>query len=73
MTYFTCKMPTATLSKTEFRFSFKAALGQIDAAKGKMSDVSLMTVGEALGHGCFCDMKTLQTVFACAQASPVKA
>ena len=66
-------MPTATLQKSEFRFSFKAALGQIDAAKGVMRDVSLMAVGEALGHGCYCDTKTLQTVWDCAQTSPVKA
>lgn len=66
-------MPTATKPQTDFRFAFKAALGQIDATKGIMRDVSLMTVGEALGHGCFCDMRTLQTVFACAQKSPVKA
>ena len=66
-------MPTATLQKSEFRFSFKAALGAIDAAKGRMTDVSLMTEGEAAGHGCWCDTKTLQSVFACAQKSPVKA
>jgi len=66
-------MATATIQKSEFRFSFKAALGAIDAVKGIMRDVSLMTEGEALGHGCWCDTKTLQSVFACAQRSPVKA
>ena len=66
-------MPTATLPQTEFRLSIDAALGQIDAAKGKLLDVSLMSEGEALGHGCYCDTKTLQSVFACAQTSPVKA
>lgn len=67
------KMPTALAPKTEFRFSYHAAFGQIDAEKGKLADVSLMTEGEALGHGVWCDQKTLQSVFALAQKSPVKA
>ena len=66
-------MPTATLEKTSFRLSFKSAFGQVDANKGVMRDVSLMTEGEALGHGCWCDTKTLQSVFALAQKTPVKA
>lgn len=66
-------MTTALAPKTEFRFSFHAAFGQIDAEKGTLRDVSLMTEGEALGHGVWCDQKTLQSVFALAQKSPVKA
>jgi hypothetical protein len=66
-------MTTASLPQTDFRLSFKSAFGQIDQEKGKLSDVSLMTEGEALGHGCWCDTKTLQSVFALAQKSPVKA
>lgn len=66
-------MATATQTKTEFRFSYHAQFGQIDADKGVLRDVSLMTEGEALGHGCWCDTKTLQSVFALAQKSPVKA
>lgn len=66
-------MATATQTKTEFRFSYHAQFGQIDAEKGVLRDVSLMTEGEALGHGCWCDTKTLQSVFALAQKSPVKA
>jgi len=66
-------MPVAQLPQTEFRLSARAALGAIDSAKGFFKDVSLMTEGEALGHGCFCDTKTLQGVFGLAQKSPVKA
>ncbi len=66
-------MTTAISPKTEFRFSFHAAFGQIDPEKGTLRDVSLMTEGEALGHGVWCDQKTLQSVFALAQKSPVKA
>ena len=67
------EMATAQAPRTEFRFSFQAAFGQIDAEKGVLRDVSLMTEGEALGHGVWCDTKTLQSVFALAQKSPVKA
>ena len=66
-------MATATLPQNNFRLSFRSSFGQIDAEAGKLSDVSLMTEGEALGHGCWCDTKTLQSVFALAQKSPVKA
>ena len=66
-------MTTAISAKTEFRFSFHAAFGQIDPEKGTLRDVSLMTEGEALGHSVWCDQKTLQSVFALAQKSPVKA
>lgn len=62
-----------TLPQTEFRLSFHASFGAIDAAHGFLKDVSLMTEGEALGHGVWCDLKTLQSVYQLAAKTPIKA
>lgn len=65
-------MPTLTAPKSDLRL-FSAGVGEIDAQKGVFKNVSIMTEGEALGHGVWCDLGTLQSVFALSQSKPIKA
>jgi len=51
-------------------FQSKNARGKIDTAAGIIRDVSVITVGDAIGHGFSIDAKTLATVKAAADKAP---
>lgn len=49
---------------------FSAINGSVDEINGKINGVSIITIGEALGHGCFIDSTSLEQVLGLALAQP---
>ncbi len=65
-------MPTETDNAISF-FAVATTAPRIDHEKGELYDVSLMTVGEALGHDKFIDRTTLELTRAACNGDKLKA